>query len=178
MHWIVQSTLEEQPVEQIYVISILLGVFVSRFVTDMCGVTICNGPLWLGLPVLDDPPLGATIVEKCETIVLELLMPISFAYIGMVTDFSSMSGQWYILQPLFYMALVGYLTRIFAIVLVGRLFKMTFRDSLALALIISKRGQVELILFVHWMDFKMIEQPHFSMFVLLTVVVVAVIAAP
>ncbi|GAA0176573.1 transporter [Lithospermum erythrorhizon] len=120
MHWIVQSTLEEQPVEQIYVISILLGVFEWLLTFHQC---LVNG----------------IFCNRC-----------------------------------FYMALVGYLTRIFAIVLVGRLFKMTFRDSLALALIMSKRGQVELILFVHWMDFKMIEQPHFSMFVLLTVVVAAI----
>ncbi|KAG9152250.1 hypothetical protein Leryth_027338 [Lithospermum erythrorhizon] len=175
MRWIVQSTPEGQPVEQIYVISILLGVFVSGFITDMCGVAICNGPLWLGLAVPDGPPLGATIVEKCETIVLELLMPISFAYIGMVTDIPSISGQWYVLQPLFYMALIGYLTKIFAILLVGRLFKMTFRDSLALALIMSIRGQLELILFVHWMDFKMIGEPQFTMFVLLTLLVTAIV---
>ncbi|GAA0178729.1 transporter [Lithospermum erythrorhizon] len=154
MDWIVKSTPEGKPVEEIYVVFILLGVCVAGFVTDMCGLAICNGPLWLGLAVPDGPPLGATIVEKCETFLMEIFMPFSFAYVGLVTDVSSMSGNWSILRPLFYMAFLGCITKVSAVLVTGHLTSMTFRDSLALALIMSIRGQVELIMFVHWMDLK------------------------
>ncbi|KAL2470975.1 Cation/H(+) antiporter 25 [Abeliophyllum distichum] len=174
MIWIVRTTPEGKPVDQIYVIGILLGVLVAGFVADMFGLAIANGPLWLGLAVPDGPPLGATLVEKSETIIMGLLMPFSFMYVGLTADVSSISAQWSHLQPLFYMALVGYATKMLSTLVASRFFDMTTRDSFTLSLIMSLRGEVELLLFIHWMDFKMIAKPHFTMLVILTVTVTAI----
>ncbi|KAF2290263.1 hypothetical protein GH714_006648 [Hevea brasiliensis] len=54
--------------------------FISTAVIDMFGLAIANGSLWFGLVVPDGPPLGATIVERSETIVMEILMPFAFAF--------------------------------------------------------------------------------------------------
>lgn len=156
MIWIVKITPEGKPVDQVYVTAILLGVMVIGFVCDFCGLSIANGPLWFGLAVPDGPPLGATIVEKAETFVSELLMPFSFAYIGLITDISAMSGQWTILQPLFILALVGYITKLLSVLLSSRILNMPLRDGLALSLILSLRGQVEILLYLHWMDVKVL----------------------
>ncbi|KAL6967758.1 hypothetical protein U1Q18_033569 [Sarracenia purpurea var. burkii] len=81
MFWIIRTTPEGKPVEQAYVVAILLLVMVVALVSDVCGLAISNGPLWLGLAVPDGPPLGATLVERTETIITEILMPFSFAFV-------------------------------------------------------------------------------------------------
>ncbi|XP_074355909.1 cation/H(+) antiporter 24-like [Apium graveolens] len=66
----------------------------------MTGLAIANGPLWLGLAVPDGPPLGATLVEKSETFLWEILMPFSYVYIGLYTDVFSLHDD---TQPYFTM---------------------------------------------------------------------------
>ncbi|KAL3850564.1 hypothetical protein ACJIZ3_012446 [Penstemon smallii] len=173
MLWIVRTTPEGKQVDQIYVIAILLGVMVIGFIADMFGLAIANGPLWLGLAVPDGPPLGAILVEKSETILTNFLMPLSFIYVGMITDVSSMSGHWSNLQPLFFMVLGGYSIKMIATLAASRFFDLSTRDSLTLSLIMSLRGEVEFILFMHWMDFEMIDQPQFTVLVLMSVSVTA-----
>ncbi|KAL7124717.1 hypothetical protein ABFS83_14G067400 [Erythranthe nasuta] len=174
MMWIVRNTPKGKPVDQIYVVAILGGVLVVGFFSDMLGLAVANGPLWLGLAVPDGPPLGAILVEKSETIVMDILMPFSFMYVGMITDLSSMSGHWSHLEPLLYMVLVGYAVKMVSTLFTSRFLGMTIRDSLTLSLIMSLRGEVELLLFMHWMDFKMIMQPEFTILVLLSLAVTAV----
>ncbi|KAH6814502.1 hypothetical protein C2S51_023520 [Perilla frutescens var. frutescens] len=174
MMWIIRTTPVGKPVDEIYVIAILLGVMVIGFVADMFGLAIANGPLWLGLAVPDGPPLGAILVEKSETILTNILMPFSFMYLGMITDLSSMSGHWYHLQPLLFTVITGYTMKMISTLITARFLNMTIRDSLTLSLIMSLRGEVEFLLFIHWMDFKILAVPEFTLLVLLTIAVTAI----
>ncbi|KAM7522024.1 hypothetical protein LguiA_011926 [Lonicera macranthoides] len=174
MVWIVRTTPEGKPVDQIYIVAILVGVLAVGFVSDMCGLAIANGPLWLGLAVPDGPPLGATLVEKTETFIMEVLMPFAFTYVGLITDVHSMSGKWSHLEPVFFIAFAAYLSKLVSTLVVTRFFNMPLRDGIALSLISSLRGEVEILLFMHWMDLKMITTPYFTMMVLLTTAVTAV----
>lgn len=154
MLWIIRTTPEGKPVDQIYVIAILLGVLVIGFIADFFGLAICNGPLWLGLAVPEGPPLGAILVEKSETILTNILLPFTFLYVGLITDLSSMYGLWYHLQPLLLIVLTGYTLKMISTLITARFLDMTVRDSLTLSLIMSLRGEVEFLLFIHWIDFK------------------------
>lgn len=158
MMWIIRTTPEGKPVDQIYVIAILLGVMVVGFIADMFGLAIANGPLLLGLAVPEGPPLGAILVEKSETILMDILMPFSFMYVGMITDLSLLNGHWSHLQPLLFMVLAGYTTKMISTLVTACFLDMTVRDSLTLSLIMSLRGEVEFLLFIHWMDFKVPSQ--------------------
>ncbi|KAL8141403.1 hypothetical protein V2J09_007424 [Rumex salicifolius] len=86
MAWINSNTPEGKAIDRNYVVLIFLGVFVIGFTTDFMGAAIANGPLWLGLAIPDGPPLGATLVDKSEMIMTQLLLPFSFASIGMITN--------------------------------------------------------------------------------------------
>ncbi|XP_057483723.1 cation/H(+) antiporter 24-like [Actinidia eriantha] len=174
MIWVVRITPEGKPVGEAYVVAILLGVLVIAFMSDISGVAIANGPLWLGLAVPDGPPLGATLVERTDTIINEFFMPMSFAFVGMYTDISSLRGQWSSLLPLFVMLLIAYLTKFVTILLVSRFFEMPDRDGLTLSLVISLRGQLEILIFMHWMDLEIIQVPSFTMLVLSTTIVTAI----
>ncbi|KAG6680954.1 cation/H(+) antiporter 24-like [Carya illinoinensis] len=173
--WIIRRTPEGKPVDQGYVVAILLGVCVMAFLTDMLGIAILNGPMWLGLVIPDGPPLGATLVEKSETIIMDLLLPFSFAFLGLFTDVSVMfAAGWSSLAPLFIMAVIGFLSRLLGTLAPCVFFDLPLRDSFALSFILSIRGHVELVLYLHWMDKLMIKQPQFTMMVLLMIMVTGI----
>ena len=139
--------------DQFYVVAILLLVFVMGFFTDMFGIAIAQGPFWLGLVIPNGPPLGATLVERSETIIMEIIMPFSFAFIGLSTDFSAMTeAGWSTLGPLFTLVISGYLSKFLSTLMAAIMVAVPSKDSLALSLVLSLRGQVELILYVHWVD--------------------------
>lgn len=174
MAWIIRNTPAGKPVDQIYIVGILCAVLMMGFLTDFLGAAIANGPLWLGLAIPDGPPLGSTLVERSETFVTEVIMPFAFAYMGLYTDVFSMSGNWASLGPMFAMASVGLLTKLVTVFLCSLLFEMPVRDSLTLGFIMSLRGEVEILLFFHWVDYKILKKPGYAMMVLLILMVTAV----
>ncbi|KAK8555936.1 hypothetical protein V6N13_070012 [Hibiscus sabdariffa] len=153
MLWIIRNTPEGQPVDQFYVIAIFLAVFGFGFLTDMLGLAVCNGSFWLGLVIPDGPPLGAALVEKCETIIMEVFLPCSFAFIGFCTDFEVMKeAGWSALSPLFGMIISGYLSKFISTLLPAKMVGLSWRESFAVSLVLSMRGHVDLILYYHWVD--------------------------
>ncbi|XP_038895219.1 cation/H(+) antiporter 24 [Benincasa hispida] len=177
MNWIVKKTPEGQAVEQGYVVAILLGVLVMGFLTDFFGIAILNGPLWLGMAIPDGPPLGSTLVERSETIISELLMPFSFAFVGLYTDvFEMVKAGWPTLAPLFFLALAGHFFKFGATLVPSLYCQMPLRDGLAVSFIMCLRGQVEIILLLHWIDKKIIKIPEFTMMVLMTAMITAMVS--
>ncbi|XP_027334008.1 cation/H(+) antiporter 24 isoform X2 [Abrus precatorius] len=174
MMWINNKTPEGHPVNQTFVVAIFLGVFVMGFITDMFGMAIANGPLWLGLAVPDGPRLGATLIERSNTIMTDFLLPFSFFLVGSYTDFYAMSASsWSSLAPLFVMVLLGYLIKFFATWIALFYWRMPLRDGLTLSLIMSLRGQLELMLFVHLIDKRVLKVPGFTLLLLMTTVLTA-----
>ncbi|XP_062085648.1 cation/H(+) antiporter 24-like [Humulus lupulus] len=163
-----------KPVDQAYLVLIMCAAMSMGFLTDMFGLAIANGPMWLGLVIPDGPPLGSMLVERVETIASEILMPFSFAFIGMYTDVSTIYVAWPTLKPLLAMVVIGYVAKIATTCLACLYFKMSWKDSLALSFILSVRGQVELLLFIHWMDKQILQQSHFTLMVLLTTMISAI----
>ncbi|XP_019439269.1 PREDICTED: cation/H(+) antiporter 24-like [Lupinus angustifolius] len=175
MVWIDDNIPEGGSVNHSFVVAILLGVLVMGFITDFLGISIANGPLWLGLVIPDGPRLGATIIEKSETIMNDLLIPFSYLMVGSYTDVFAMSNvDWSSLVPLFTMVLTGYLTKFFSTWFAAIYWRIPFRDGLTLSFIMSLRGQIELILFVHMMDKKILKIPGFTLLVLITTIFSAI----
>ncbi|KAH1066700.1 hypothetical protein J1N35_031687 [Gossypium stocksii] len=176
MVWIIEQTQEGKAVDQFYVIAILLGSFVAAFVTDMFGLGIANGSFWLGLMMPDGRPLGSTLVQKSETIITEVFMPCSFVFMGLSADFYAMKeAGWSALRPLFGLVISGHLSKFFCTMLAAKVVGVSWRDSLAVSLILSLRGYVELVLYVHWVDRNVIGLPGYSLMILGTIVVVGIL---
>ncbi|KAE8711213.1 HIT-type Zinc finger family protein isoform 1 [Hibiscus syriacus] len=88
----------------------------------MIGLAICIGSFWLGMVIPDGPPLGATLVEKSETIIMEVILPCSFTYIGFSTDFYAMKeASWSSLSPLFGLVISGYLSKFLSTLLAAKM---------------------------------------------------------
>ncbi|KAF8018757.1 hypothetical protein BT93_H3610 [Corymbia citriodora subsp. variegata] len=171
--WIIRNTPEGKPVDQPYIVAILVGVLVMGFMTDFLGVAIANGPLWLGLMIPEGPPLGTTLVERSDTIIMELLMPFSFMFIGQSTDLAAMGKAWSEIKPICAIVLIGHVTKVVTSLLAGLFIDMPVADGLALGLILTLRGQVDLLLFVHWLEKKVIQPQVYTMMVMLSVMVSA-----
>ncbi|KAK7387270.1 hypothetical protein VNO78_27940 [Psophocarpus tetragonolobus] len=174
MIWINNSTPEGHSVNQSFVVATLLGAFLSGFLTDMFGIAIANGPLFMGLIIPDGPRIGAALVEKTTTVMTDILLPFSFLMVGAHTDFYAMSASgWSSLSPLFVMVVTGYFVKFFSTWITLYFWRYPFRDGLTLSLIMSLRGHIEIILFVHWMDKNILKVPGFSLLVLMTTLVTA-----
>ncbi|KAI3670213.1 hypothetical protein L1987_88031 [Smallanthus sonchifolius] len=174
MFWIIKMTPEGKPVEQFYIISILAGVLVWGFLSDFLGIALANGPMWFGLAIPDGPPLGATLVQKCESFISDILMPFAYINMGLMTDVFAMRDAWATLQPLFLIILTGYMSKFVSTLFMTRFFEMPIKDGVTLSLIMSLRGQVEFLLFIHWLDFQMIGIPQFTMFVLFSTLLTSI----
>ncbi|KAK7289892.1 hypothetical protein RIF29_03915 [Crotalaria pallida] len=174
MVWIDDNVPEGDQADHSYVVAILLGVLVMGFITDFFGLAIANGPLWMGLIIPDGPRLGASILQKIETIMAELLIPFSYLMVGAYTDVFALGDvEWSSLKPLFIMVITGYFAKFFSIWISALYWRIPFRDALTLSFIMSMRGQIELILFVHFMDKKMVKIPGFTLLVLMTIAITA-----
>ncbi|KAH0997609.1 hypothetical protein GBA52_021473 [Prunus armeniaca] len=164
---VVEITPDGKPVDQAYVMAILLGVLIMGFLADMFGIAIANGAFWLGLAIPDGPPLGSTLVERSETVILEVLMPFSFAFVGLYVDVNAMSSAgWSGLGPLFAITMTGYVSKFLGTLITSAFFELPIRDGVVLSFIMILRGQVEIVVFLHWMDKKIIEVPGFTLMVL------------
>ncbi|KAG5254025.1 cation/H(+) antiporter [Salix suchowensis] len=175
MIWILGKTPEGKPIEQVYIVLILLGALVMSFLSDMIGLDFATGSMWMGLVIPDGPPIGSTIVERSETFIMNFFVPFSYVYIGMSMDlFALASVSWSSLAPLFTVAVSGIVFKLLATLVTALLVKIPFRDALTLTLILNLRGQQEFILLMHWLEKSVIDIPSFTMLVLLVTSVTAV----
>ncbi|KAI4339148.1 hypothetical protein MLD38_024120 [Melastoma candidum] len=136
------------PVKETYVLTILLGSLVAGLLCDLVG-SMQLGFLVAGLMVPNGPPVGATLTEKTELGVMELLFPLYFVSIGNLLDFSQIQFK-----------AAG---EIFVLVMVSALAKFTggaasayficslrFSESVLLGLMLVIKGPYDLALYVRW----------------------------
>ncbi|KAJ6985069.1 cation/H(+) antiporter 24 [Populus alba x Populus x berolinensis] len=167
--WVVDRTPEGKPVDRSYVVLILLGVLVMTFFSDMFGLVFLHASLLLGIVMPDGPPLGATMVQRSRTIVMELLMPFTFAILGLNVDVFAMANYgWSNLEPLFAMVIAGYLSKLIAISAVALFFGVPFKESFTLGLMMNLRGLYEATIFLKWLDEGILETPTYTLMLLLT----------
>ncbi|EOA15706.1 hypothetical protein CARUB_v10006524mg [Capsella rubella] len=174
--WIVSHTPEGKLVNQNYIVMILMGVLASCFLTDMFGLSIAVGPIWLGLLVPHGPPLGSTLAVRSETFIYEFLMPFSFALVGQGTNVHFINEELWDshLSPLFYMTIVAFISKFLSTASTALFFKVPARESITLGLMMNLRGQMDILVYLHWIDKRIVGFPGFTVMVLQAVVVTAV----
>ncbi|CAN7114789.1 unnamed protein product [Brassica rapa subsp. narinosa] len=176
LEWVVSHTPEGKLVDQNYIVMILMGVLVACFLTDMLGLSIGVGPIWLGLVVPHGPPLGSTLAIRSETFIHEFLMPFSFGLVGLNTNVYLLTSDIWEqeLSPLVYMVIVGFITKFIAVVAAAVFFKVPTRDSLTLGLMMNLRGQIDMLLYLHWIDKRIVGLAGFTVLVLQSLVITGI----
>ncbi|KAJ0245998.1 Cation/H(+) antiporter 25 [Hirschfeldia incana] len=174
--WVVDQTPQGKLVDQNYIVMILMGVLISCFLTDMLGLLIGTGPMWLGLIIPHGPPLGSTLAIRSETFIHEFLMPFSFGLVGLYTDVHFLSTDAWDDQiaPLVYMTTVSFITKFISVFAAAVFFKVPTRDSLTLGLIMNLRGQLDIMLYLLCFRKRVIGLPGFTLLVLHTIVITGI----
>ncbi|KAJ0101497.1 hypothetical protein Patl1_06693 [Pistacia atlantica] len=89
---IIKKTPEGKPIEQIYVVAILLGALVMGALSDCNEGNLVQGAVLMGLIIPAGPPLGSTVVEKCEFVNSNILLPYLHIRIGLYTNIYSLKN--------------------------------------------------------------------------------------
>ncbi|KAF6175880.1 hypothetical protein GIB67_003368 [Kingdonia uniflora] len=171
--WIIRQTPESKQVDEFYINCILLAVLVLGFLSDMIGAPAVYGAMMFGLAIPDGPPLGSALVDRSEAVIMELLLPFMYAFIGVNTDIFSLT-DWSTLRPFILIVVLGYFAKFLGTVLPSLYFDTPIRDAISLGLTMSLRGQAELSTIRHWLNWKMVNTPYFTVMMLATVFVTAV----
>ncbi|KAF7830912.1 cation/H(+) antiporter 15-like [Senna tora] len=136
---VARTTPVGKPVRKTYVILILASVPVTAFIGDVIGISFLYGPLFYGLIVPNGPPLGATILQKSETLVDELFMPLVWAYFGKNIDLFTLR-DWGFIMKFSIFILSGYLAKLIGCILISLTYKIRLKHGLVLGLMLNVKG--------------------------------------
>lgn len=148
--WVVDHTPPGKPVDEVYIFVFLLIVLVVGFYSDIIGTNSFYGALMLGLVIPDGPPLGAALVEKIESIVEAVLLPLYYTLTGMNTDFSTLGDVGGGLGKLQLVVFFSCLAKLVGILLPSLYFRIPFQDALSLSLFMTAKGIVEVVTYHMW----------------------------
>ncbi|KAL3820550.1 hypothetical protein ACJIZ3_006455 [Penstemon smallii] len=160
--WMIRTTPEGKPVARIHVILMSLMVLIVVLISDNVGLHYMYGPFILGLAVPDGPPLGATLVDRLETLVSGLLAPLLVTYCGMkvnlaeLYDLAFLGTVWITIAACLGMKLIS----IFGPAVCCR---VPYKDAAALALILSSQGVVQMSFYYHNFVNQTFDRETFSM---------------
>lgn len=167
MYWVIQQTPEGRPVKDIYVYLILALAFFSFHVFDKLRLFGPAGSFVLGLTVPNGYPLGATLVQKFESLNLGAILPLFGSLSMMQVDLLwllkecghlvRMEGQVY--EVISFILFVN-ATKFIASTIAAYAFKMPLRDSFALAFVFGNKGIFELAYFAYAVEIK-VRTSHF-----------------
>ncbi|XP_077231312.1 cation/H(+) antiporter 15-like isoform X2 [Tasmannia lanceolata] len=173
MRWIVKQTPKGKLVDKVYIVPILLLAMVMAFFSNTLGATLAAGPLFMGMAVPDGPPLGATLVKNAETLNNSLFLSFFLTKAGLRVNLFKIASwkNWGIMQLII---LSGYIGKLVGTVLACRCYRIPWKESLSLGLIMNFRGVVEIISYDHWLRDQLIDEQVFSTLMFSTVMVTGI----
>jgi Kef-type K+ transport system membrane component KefB len=147
----------------------LLLILLSSFATEWIGIHAIFGAFALGAIIPHDSAMAADLRNKLEDFTVVFLLPAFFAFTGLRTQISLLSGSdawlWCIL--IIAVASAGKWGGSFV---AARLSGMNWRESSALGILMNTRGLMELIVLNIGLDFGVITPRLFAMLVLMALV--------
>jgi Kef-type K+ transport system membrane component KefB len=154
-----------QPMFAIVCVSLL----VSALLTERIGIHALFGAFLLGAIVPHDSQLARDLREKCEDLVVVLLLPVFFAFTGMRTHVGLLQepADWLICLLIILVASFGKFGGTF---FAARLTGSDGREAASLGILMNTRGLMELVVLNVGLDLGVLSPGLFAMFVLMAVV--------
>lgn len=148
---------------------ILVLVFISSFYTNIIGVHAIFGAFMVGVIVPRDNGYVIKITEKLEDIVHIILIPIYFALAGLSVNLGLLDKgiDWAYTIGIILLAMFG---KIFGGFIAAKLNKLLWRESLAVGVLMSCKGIVEIVVLNVGLSAGIISQKVFSMFIVMALV--------
>nr|XP_009772205.1 PREDICTED: cation/H(+) antiporter 4-like [Nicotiana sylvestris] len=165
---VAKRTPEGRPVKDLYILLIVLAVLLSGVFSDWAEQTVLVGPFIFGLAVPEGPPLGSTLVDKLDPFASGFLLPIFVSLMSLRTNLSAINPSSSFTFANIILMCVASISKILACFLPMLYCKMPLNDAVALSLIMSTRGVVDLATYSFLRDTKIINQETFAFMVLAT----------
>ncbi|KAM9898994.1 hypothetical protein OXX79_005981 [Metschnikowia pulcherrima] len=154
---------------QMSMVIIIAMVFISSFYTDIIGVHPIFGAFMVGVLIPRDNGYVIRITEKLEDLVHLVMIPIYFAVAGLNVDLGELNRgiDWAYVVAVIALAMVGKVAGGF---LAGMINGFRWRDSLAVGVLMSCKGIVEIVVLNVGLNAKIISTRVYSMFIVMALI--------
>ena len=149
--------------------ALILLMLAASWTTDRLGVHPLFGAFVAGLVVPKQAGLAVKTRERIESVTLAFLLPLFFALTGLRTRIDLLSGGrlWAYTAAIVAIAVAG---KLGGAALAARITGMTWRDSLALGVLMNTRGLVELVVLNAGLELGILSSTLFTMMVIMALV--------
>jgi len=146
-----------------------IGVLLCALTTEVIGIHALFGAFLLGAVIPHDSKLATHLRARLEDVVLVLMLPAFFAFTGMRTQINALGSayEWLACAVIIAVAAFG---KLGGSTIAARLTGLSWRNSLALGVLMNTRGLMELIVLNIGMDLGIVSPPLFTMFVVMALV--------
>ena len=148
---------------------VLLLVMASGWMTEFLGVHALFGAFLAGAIMPRHHELSRELWQRCETLVVTLLLPLFFAFTGLRSSFFLISGarMWLYCAVIIALAIIG---KLCGSLVAARINGMSWREASAVGIMMNTRGLVELVILNIGLDLGILSQTLFSIMVLMALV--------
>ncbi len=157
------------PLSQSALAVVFVGLLLSALATEASGIHALFGAFLLGAFLPHGGRLAEQIRVRLEDTVVVLFLPAFFAFTGMRTQISLVSGwtDWLVCGLIILMATLGKFGGSFV---AARLTGLGWRESTALGILMNTRGLMELIVLNVGLDMGVLSPTLFAMLVIMALV--------
>jgi Kef-type K+ transport system membrane component KefB len=147
----------------------LVGVLSSALVTELIGIHALFGAFLLGMLVPHDSLLARELVRRIKDLVMVLLLPVFFAFVGTRTQLGLIDGVggWLTCLLIVVLACVG---KVGGSAAAARFSGLNWRDAAGLGVLMNTRGLMELVVLNIGLEMRLISAKLFAMMVLMALV--------
>ena len=146
---------------------VFIGLLASSLVTSLIGIHALFGAFLFGAMIPHDSKLARSVMDRLEDVVVVLLLPAFFAFVGMRTQIGLVSGDaWLTVLLIFAVACIGKFGGAFV---AARLTGLSTPDSALLGVLMNTRGLMELIVLNVGLDLRVLSPTLFTMMVLMAI---------
>ena len=162
------QTAEGRTTKDIFAV-VCAALLLSALATERIGIHALFGAFLLGTVIPHDSTVARDIREKCEDLVVVLLLPVFFVFTGMRTQIGLVHGtrDWLACILIIGVASLGKFGGSF---LAARWTGSDWREAASLGVLMNTRGLMELIVLNVGLDLGVLSPVLFTMFVIMAVV--------
>jgi Kef-type K+ transport system membrane component KefB len=144
----------------------MILLLASVWTTEALAVHALFGAFLAGLVMPKGGLLEAGLKERLESVTLNLLLPLFFAYTGLRTSLALLSsiGLWLLCGLI---VVVAVASKLLVSAVCVRASGMTWRESVSVGVLVNTRGLVELVILNVGLDLHILSPTLFSMMVLM-----------
>ncbi|OMP05300.1 Cation/H+ exchanger [Corchorus olitorius] len=166
MFWIIRRTPQGKPVEDKYICMVILLAFGCALYAHFFDRSPIFGAFLFGLAVPDGPPLGSALVDKFECFVSGSMLLLFVTTASIRVDPMRLFADPAEVEFSAILGVVTFLAKFIGTFIPSFCSKMPLKDSLALALIMTSKGIVELSVSSNLKDTKIIQDATYCVLIL------------